>query len=294
VAVTTDIESAIRFTYANARLLDRRRLEHLLGAAPPAAVIDALRAYQNPDGGFGHALEPDMRAPASEPASALLALETLVELGVTGHPMIDAAAEWIADAASADGTLPQMTAASAGYPHAPFIAPGGPTFLTYALAGALWHTETRSEWLDHATDWCWRQLEELEQPDAYTVVFALRFLDAAPDEDRALRIIDDLRPLLDDDGCLPVSGGVEGEHVTPLDLSAHPGLRSRALFTAAHIDADLALRERGQRDDGGWDFDFLHWAPGQALDWRGSLTVSNLRLLHEHGRISFDAEGQSR
>lgn len=46
---------------ANARLLDRHRLAVLLHGAPVAPVLDALRAYRNPDGGFGHALEPESR-----------------------------------------------------------------------------------------------------------------------------------------------------------------------------------------------------------------------------------------
>jgi hypothetical protein len=44
-------------------------------------VLNAVRAYCNPDGGFGHALEPDVRAPQSEPTATLRALDTLIELG---------------------------------------------------------------------------------------------------------------------------------------------------------------------------------------------------------------------
>ncbi|WP_109507794.1 hypothetical protein [Nocardioides speluncae] len=292
--MTTDIKAAEQFVYANARLLDRRRLEHLTGAGTADAVVEALRAYQNDDGGFGHALEPDMRAPGSEPAATLLALETLVEAGATKDPLIDGAAEWLASAAAPDGTLPQMMATGAGYPHAPFINPGGPTFLTYALAGALWRTEARPDWLDRATTWAWTELESLEAPHTYTVVFALRFLDAVPDADRAGAVLDSLRPLLDDAGCMPVPGGVEGEQVTPLALSPEPGSRSRTLFTGEQVAADLDRLQREQLDDGGWDFDFLHWSPGQALDWRGSFTVSNLRQLEQHGRISFSLTTSAR
>src|SRR5215510_14808730 len=70
-----DIAAAERFIHANARLLERHRLAVLLYGAPVAPVLEALRAYRNPDGGFGHALEPDVRAPDSEPASVLQALE---------------------------------------------------------------------------------------------------------------------------------------------------------------------------------------------------------------------------
>lgn len=140
------------------------------------------------------------------------------------------------------------------------------------------------------SSWCrtvsrWQELEQAERPHTYTVVFALRFLDAVPDRARASAAIDRFGPLLDQDGGMPVPGGIEGEHVTALDLSPHPGSLSRRPFTAAQIDAQLDRLASEQLDDGGWDFDFLHWSPGQALDWRGSVTVSNLRLLHDHGRL---------
>ncbi|MBO9523491.1 MAG: hypothetical protein J7518_18325 [Nocardioidaceae bacterium] len=284
--MTIDIDAAIQFTYASARLLDRRRLEHHLGRASTEDVVGALRAYQNRDGGFGHALEPDIRAPGSEPSATLVALETLVELGLTQHPMYDAAASWLADVSAADGTLPQMMPTGAGYPHAPFINPGGPTFLTFALAGALWQTDVRTPWLERATDWCWQELETEVRPHTYTVVFALRFLDAVPDADRAAAQVDRFRALVEADGAMPVPGGIEGEAVTPLTLSPRRGARSRRMFTPEQIAADLDRVEAEQLEDGGWDFDFLHWSAGQALDWRSSFTVSNLLRLHEHGRIS--------
>lgn len=209
----------------------------------------------------------------------------LQRVGVTDHPLIDAAAQWIASVASPEGTLPQMSASGAGYPHAPFINPGGPTFLTFALAGALWGTKARTGWLEQATAWCWQELEQVERPHTYTVVFALRFLDAVPGHERACAAIDRFGTLLDEDGCIPVPGGIEGEHVNPLDLSPRAGSRSRRLFGTGQIAADLNRLETRQLEDGGWDFDFLHWSPGQVLDWRGSFTVNALHRLRDHGRI---------
>src|SRR5918996_3745272 len=66
-----DLEAAERFILANARLLDRHRLACLLHGAPAEPVVAALGAYRNADGGFGHALEPDIRAPTSEPSATM-------------------------------------------------------------------------------------------------------------------------------------------------------------------------------------------------------------------------------
>jgi hypothetical protein len=66
-----NLPAARQFIFANARLLDRYRAAVLLDGAPADAVVQALRAYRNPDGGFGHALEPDVRTPHSETTAAL-------------------------------------------------------------------------------------------------------------------------------------------------------------------------------------------------------------------------------
>src|SRR5829696_6165301 len=115
-----DLVAAERFVFANARLLDRHRLAVLLHGAPVAPVLAALRAYRNPDGGFGHALEPDVRAPGSEPTSTLHAVEVLAEVGGLGDPMVTDAAAWIATIAEPDGGVPVMLPGAAAHPRAPF------------------------------------------------------------------------------------------------------------------------------------------------------------------------------
>ena len=79
-------------------------------------------------------------------------------------------------------------------------------------------------------------------------------------------------------------GGTADERLTPLTLSGRPGARSRALFTDAQIEADLDALERGQRDDGGWTFDWLAWSPGQSAEWRGIVTFRALMTLRAHRR----------
>jgi hypothetical protein len=51
-------------------------------------------------------LEPDVRAPESEPASTLHALEVLAEIGMLEDPMVADAAAWIGTIADVDGGVP--------------------------------------------------------------------------------------------------------------------------------------------------------------------------------------------
>jgi hypothetical protein len=282
-----DINSAETFVLANARLLDRHRLAVLLHGAPVDPVLASLRAYRNPDGGFGHALEPDVRAPGSEPTSTLHALEVLAGAGALDDPMLADAAAWTATIADADGGVPFMLPGAADHPRAPFLtspSPGG-SFLTFAIAGVLWRAGSAEPWLARATDWTWARLEGDDELHAYAVRCALVFLDAVPDESRAGAAIERLRPKLEEDGSIPVSGGTEDERLTPLTLSERPGARSRALFTDAQIEADLDLLERGQQDDGGWTFDWVEWSPGQSVETRGAVTLHALTVLRAHGRV---------
>ena len=55
-----------------------------------AAVLDALAAYRNDDGGFGRALEPDVRTDASSAYLTGLALETLREVGAAADDPLPA------------------------------------------------------------------------------------------------------------------------------------------------------------------------------------------------------------
>jgi hypothetical protein len=281
-----DIDAAQRFVLTNARLLDRHRLAVIVRGAPVEPVLAALRAYRNPDGGFGHALEPDIRDPASQPASTLHALEVLAGVGALDDRMVSEAAAWVASTAEPDGGVPMALPTAAAHPRAPWMSPSsGGSFLTFALAARLREAGSQEPWLDRATDWCWAELERADELSANGVKFALDFLDTVPDEPRARAAVERLRSRLEADGSIPVSGGLEDERITPLALSERPEGRSRALFTDVQIDADLDRIESGQQDDGGWTFDWAAWSPGQSVEWRGAMTLWVLAVLRAHGRI---------
>ena len=286
-----DVEAAERFMLDSARLLDRHRLAVLTLGAPVAPVLQALGAYRNADGGFGHALEPDVRAPESEPTATLHALEVLAEIEALDDPMVAVAATWVATIANADGGVPFVLPTAGPHPHAPWMEPSAEgSHLTFAIAARLWEAGSNDAWLRPGTEWCWDKLTQADGLGGYWVKFALDFLDAVPEEERAGAAIESLRSRLSADGSLPVEGGQENERLTPLTLSPRPGRRSRALFTREQIEADLDVLERGQQDDGGWTFDWLAWSPGQSVEWRGGMTLRALATLSAHERIVLDAE----
>jgi hypothetical protein len=281
----TDRVAAEAFIWSAARLVDRHRYALLFADGPAAAVVEALRGYRNPDGGFGHALEPDLRCPSSQPAPSLYALEILNEAGASDSELARGARAWIARIAEPNGGVPSVLPGFEDYPHAPWFTPGPGSVLTLGLAAVL-HAggQAEDQWLASATDWCWRAIATHEQPGGYWLKYACAFLDAVPDEDRAREAIASLATRIDPSAVAPV-GGVEGEALRPLDLSPRPNSRSRGLVGDAQIEAHLDAVESEQQEDGGWMFDWLAWSPAQTNDWRGSVTIRALTWLRDNGRL---------
>ena len=69
------------FIRSQARPLERALFAHEFEAAPAGPVLEALGAYRNADGGFGHSLEPDLRMAASSALHTATALDVLRALG---------------------------------------------------------------------------------------------------------------------------------------------------------------------------------------------------------------------
>lgn len=75
--------------YRNARPLELALWRCRFEGGDAGAVVAALAHYQNEDGGFGHALEPDCWNPQSSPYQTLCALNILREIGFAdkAHPL---------------------------------------------------------------------------------------------------------------------------------------------------------------------------------------------------------------
>ncbi|MBV9604021.1 MAG: hypothetical protein JO027_02875 [Solirubrobacterales bacterium] len=282
-----DRAAAETFIWSTARLVDRHRYAMRFAGGPAEPVIASLAGYQNPDGGFGHGLEPDLRGPESQPGPTMYALEILLEAGMLDTAMGRAARAWLARVAEPDGGIRTALPGFESYPHAPWwTAEPKSSFLTFGLAAVL-HAGAvgEDEWLARATDWCWRSIEAERQPSAYWLKYACAFLDSVPDADRANAALEALGGSVDASAIAP-AGGAEGEALRPLDLSPRPGTRSRALVGEPDVEAHLDAVEAEQLEDGGWMFDWPAWSLAQTADWRGNVTIRALGWLHDNGRIA--------
>jgi hypothetical protein len=298
-----DFEAAAAFIAANARVLDRRRFQRLFGDGPAGPVRDAVAAYRNEDGGFGHALEPDCRAPGSQPATVEMALRIMHEADAWDEALVLGACDWLAAAAPAEGGAVFVEGgpeALDGWPHAPWWVPEedrrASLLTTGLISGTLHARGVSHRWLDRATEVMWARIAELcspggttppERPEAeiapYDMFGVLRFLDYVPDRERAREAFGRVGPLVIDLKLVTLDPEAPGEVHGPLSFAPEPGSLARGLFDDATIKAHLDHLAGAQLDDGGWTFNWLPWSPAAEREWRGFLTVDALRTLRANG-----------
>ena len=68
-------EKAKKWILDNGRPLEKARLHFYFDGRDEKAILQELKKFQNKDGGFGHALEPDLRTPDSSVLATSLAFQ---------------------------------------------------------------------------------------------------------------------------------------------------------------------------------------------------------------------------
>jgi hypothetical protein len=282
-----------RFLLNQARLLERRLFATCFLGQPAAKVVDALRGYQNDDGGFGHALEPDTRCPASLPIYVEVAFQALAMAGAADHGMMTRACDFLArtaEEAGAGGAVPPAFPIIESFPRAehwsewtyqPALNP------TAGLVGLLYQLDVDHPWRSAGAAYCWQQLEAGGLPgEAHTLKEILVFLEHVPDRDRADRHAAALAPNLASIPMFHLDPDAPGYGLSPLDVAPLATSRWRSLFTDAQIGAHLDRLQKNQQADGGWPITWEPPSPAAAAEWRGIVTLGALRTLTSYGRLT--------
>ncbi|WP_338673319.1 hypothetical protein V1460_09600 [Streptomyces sp. SCSIO 30461] len=300
----TPLARAERFIWLTARVLEQRRFAyHFLGAGADP-VEAALSAYLNEDGGYGHALEPHLRGPVSQPLHTAHALYVLDSIGRCGGLRAERMCRYLTSVATKDGALPAVHPSQRGYPTAPYVPvtdePRSELRATGPVVGLLHLNQVWHAWLFRATDFCWAAVEALgtchpHPSPAHDIQAAVAFLDNAPDGPRAAAAADRLgrlvrehrlvmlHPAREDDGAA-ATGDLPDRRHYPYDYARVPGSLARRWFTDEEMERSLDHLAGRQRPDGGWPARRGSWTPGSALEERPIATIEALRTLRAHGR----------
>lgn len=289
---------AERFIWLTARVLEQRRFAYHFLAGGPDPVETALAAYLNADGGYGHALEPDLRGPVSQPLHSAHALRVLDSIGRCGGLRVERMCRYFTEVSTRNGALPAVHPAQRDYPAAPFLPivddPPSELLATGPVVGLLHRNQVWHAWLFRATDFCWSAVDAMQRSHPYEIQAAIAFLDGVPDSARAQAAADRLGALVREQRLValdphrldqqPVAlGYARGEHHFAYDYARTPGSLARRWFTDEEMDRALVHLAAGQQQDGGWPITWQAWAPGTTLESRPIVTIEALRTLRAHG-----------
>jgi hypothetical protein len=280
-----NLEKASDFMAMHARTLDRRRFEALTGRGDPGALLAALNAYRNADGGYGHGLEPDLRSRTSQPGPALHAFEVFAELAPATAPEAVALCDWLESVTLPDGGLPFALPIPDPAGCAPFWTgadPAASSLQITAVVAAMAHRVAVHDkavaahpWLDRATRYCLDGVRARDELHALELAFAVWLADAVEDTE----VLALLGAHIPENGLVHVEGGLEDEMMRPLDFAPYPGRPARALLAPEVVAEELRRLDGQQQDDGGWTVDFASYSPAAELEWRGYTTVKAVAIL---------------
>ena len=301
-------ERARGFLQADARLLERTLFEHHFEAGPAGAVLAALAAFQNDDGGFGRGLEPDLRTPSSSALATGIGLRTLKELGCGPKElMVEGAVTYLLETLDEEAGVWRVVPRDCNaHPHAPWwhdeagsLARTFDDFLVIPraeLVGLLHHYSTLvpAAWLEELTERTVRDLESIEAlgtggGDDLVYALSLAETEALPGPFRE-RVLSRLR--------LEVPRAVSrdpaewtGYCITPLKVAPSPA-SAAADMLGELLETHLDYSIENQSVSGAWD---PVWSWGDAYpeawararqEWQGCLTLDSLVTLEAFGRLT--------
>ena len=294
-----NFDCAAQFLQISARPLEQALFRFHFADGTAVDVLRELAAFQNPDGGFGRALEMDMRTPDSSAIATTHALQTAREIGLASdHGLVRRTLDYLRATCDA-GTYvwPIIPATANNAPHSPWwttknIAESWNHFRanpTAEIAGYLFLFGT-------PTDEVWRQqvlrgaLDYLAaQPDKMNMHELLCFVRLA----EMVELKEASRQKL----ARAVAATVERDQarwpkygLRPLSVVKSPQSPYYAALRDA-VEANLDYLIREQTADGSW-VPTWSWAdefpdvwPVAKREWQGVLTLDALKTLRAFERL---------
>lgn len=283
---------ARRFILSNACILERRLFHYHFNAGSKEGVFHAVLAYQTPDGGFGHGLEPDTASPESQPLFTQMALDILDEIDCFEPAVIDRVMQYLVSITTESGGLPWMLNPASDYPRAfhfnvvdelPAIHPTAP------ILGLLIKHGFEYPWMKKAEQFCWDGIAaSTEALCSACILRHIVFLQQRMDDPRADFEIAKIKKRILEPGIICYDPNQEniGLHGVPSPLNYAPTPESilRSEFSDEQIERDLDRLVTQQQDDGRWATTY-GVSPGSRLEWDGIYTLNNLNILKAYGRI---------
>ncbi|MBN8207835.1 hypothetical protein JI666_03630 [Bacillus sp. NTK071] len=287
-------EKACSYVESNARPIDRSFFAFWKGEASAEEVLHELETFRNSDGGFGHSLEPDFRLKESSPMATTVAFQYMNKIGISkSHPFLKEGIEYFMNTFNTEKE--QWMAVSDNVndvPHAPWWHVSGNEERFNAnpdaeIVGYLLHYRGyNNELAERMLSKVMNHLEELNEYEIHEVLCYLRLAKLAGGEEveSIIKKIHNKLPSIIDP---PEKWDHYG--VQPVVLAeSNQSPFAKELNQEIHVNLDYIVDK--QLGDGSWG---PNWEWGQyenewknaKQEWKGYLTVQQLIVLSQFGRI---------
>ncbi len=296
------------FLSTEARPLEWALFEYRFEGAAGERVIAELASYQNADGGFGRALEPDVRTPSSSALATGIALARLAEVQSSPHHQMEVdAVRYLRSTFIEETQVWRVIPTDANdYPHAPWwhdedgsLARTFDDFLIIPRAQlvGLLHTYSAlvpAPWLDDLTEATVTGVETLHEDALAGGGDGLRYaLDLAETDSLSSLFRERLLAWLSDLALRVVCTDPDewgGYCATPLKLApARESALARVLWDDLQTYLDYVIAQ--QTAEGTWEPTWTWgglypevWTEAER-EWRGYLTLETLTSLRSFGRL---------
>ncbi|MFD0587467.1 hypothetical protein ACFQZE_05600 [Paenibacillus sp. GCM10027627] len=287
-------ERARTFIYENARLIDRKRFAYLFEGGKAEDVWSALGSYQNKDGGIGHAFEPDIRCPQSQPVPTEMALHVMDETGRFDPHLMSGILSYLKSITLPDGGFPFAFRSLMEYPHAPWwkteddgapsINPTG-NILGLLLKNGYLAELSEEEWFSKSMKFMWKAMLESELNGYHDGIQWIHFLQFAPETEHTTELKGKLDEWLASPGVIERNPHAEGYVHKVLDWITDEGSYAIKFVAPEELNAHLDELVLQQQEDGGWPISFPAVSRLGELEWRGAVTVERLKTLKAFGKM---------
>jgi hypothetical protein len=152
IVMPIDFKKARDFVYANGTLWERALFAYLFQHGSLERVHQCLLCYKNPDNGFGHALEHDIRYPDSHPLALEYLLRVLQDTDLPVGNLLDGTAAWVQANQQEDGFLvrkPELM----DYPYAPWWNEGGQNIPDAVVGGLMKFGQANAALINKTRQW---------------------------------------------------------------------------------------------------------------------------------------------
>jgi hypothetical protein len=294
-------ENAVNYLKQHGRPLEQALYAYHFEGGSVQAVIDELARFQNSDGGFGHALEADLRLDNSSVIATTVAMQRLGEIHAPhDHLVVKAACQYLRDTYEPErANWPIIPPNVDDAPHAPWWEYGGELSRSLAnpraeILGYLYEypdqfDETmRAQVTESLMSHFLSGSDEIEMNEVHCYVRLCETPELPTD--LKSQIVEKLKRVVD----RAVARDPQEWHsyvLQPLSVVSHPDSPFAAQLTR-EVDTNLNFVIENQAKDGSWGPNWSWFGlypdvwPIAERDWRSILTLNTLCTLAAFGRLA--------